>query len=299
MRARVRLGPLELDCEVAQTAAEQSRGLQGHAPLAPNQGMLFPFHPARSATFHMGSVQFPIDLVFADAAGRVARVVHAAQPGTRAVWSEPVVGAVVETAGGVCRAAGIGVGARVATSYNPLRTITEADAPAGDGGYYAREPNYPGGVDVPYDPQDGRFEDRRLPDEAFSEAKDQPMAGWEQQMGYWNVNEDVPAVRHAQQIDDPGLLIAMLVKAMADGAPLQWRPEPLNEAIEASIVEPAVLHRLLGQLNMAPLDRQQVLDALVTTSGLDTLADGLVLAGLADQARIQGDAVVLFRGRRP
>jgi hypothetical protein len=106
-------------CEVARTAAEQARGLQGHPGLAEGTGMLFPFRPARAASFHMGTVRFPIDLVFADASGTVRRIVHAAEPGSRTVWREPVVGCVVETPGGYAARIGLELGDQVRVGVPP------------------------------------------------------------------------------------------------------------------------------------------------------------------------------------
>lgn len=131
-------GRARVVCAVARTAAEQARGLQGHPGLADGEGMLFPFHPPRAATFHMGTVAFPIDLVFADASGVVSRIVHGARPGERSQWSHPVVGAVVEVPGGWCARSGLSVGHTLrvagrrlgAQTYNILRTLTEASSGA-------------------------------------------------------------------------------------------------------------------------------------------------------------------------
>ena len=180
-----------LVCEVARTAAEQARGLQGHAPLVDGTGMLFPFFPPRAARFWMGSVSFPIDLVFADASGRIARIVHSACPGTRSTWSHPVVGAVVEVPGGWCARNDVGVGAQLLVAgrklgvqtYNLLRTITEASAEPEasfekfapeaeaerlDDGYYSKEPQRSapdyGGVPNGIAPGE-RFQDHNLPDD--------------------------------------------------------------------------------------------------------------------------------------
>lgn len=193
-------GRARVVCEVARTSAEQARGLQGHLGLTDGTGMLFPFHPPRAATFHMGSVAFPIDLVFADASGVVGRIVHGARPGERSTWSHPVVGAVVEVPAGFCRKVGLTVGhvLRVAgrklgaQTYNILRTLTEAGveegslgAPRGpeDGsgpfdvhgddplvdGYYGKEPqrappDFGGGPPGMLSPPE-RWNDRTLPDQ--------------------------------------------------------------------------------------------------------------------------------------
>lgn len=308
---------------IARTAAEQARGLQGYAGLGPSDGMLFPFRPARAAQFHMGTVSFPIDLVFIDAGGHVARVVHAAQPGSRERWGHPICSAVVELQGGACAHAGIAPGDRLrvqasrreATSYNLLRTLVEADAPLVDG-YYSQEPLSPGGVDTPRVPwSETRFEDRKLVDEAWPEARDQPMDGFKQQIGYQPTDalEEAgvgPNVRMSQRIEDPGALVASVVEAMArqqaDGqAPLAWRADVLNAGTtETAVVTPADVWHWMGALGLGTEGRDSVTQAITAPDGLQVLGDGLVLAGLADQAKLHsgattnGTVLVLHRGRR-
>lgn len=193
-------------CAVARTQAEQARGLQGHAPLGAGEGMLFPFHPPRAACFHMGTVTFPIDILFADASGRVAKIVHAAQPGSKDRWGVPIASAVIELAGGQASALGVRPGDRIQVAgrklgiqtYNLLRTLTEADVHAnavdsGDwmqDGFYGREPqhapqDYGGAVNHiggPFDDNAGnpaRFVEHNLPDEGGNpNAMDQPNPDW-------------------------------------------------------------------------------------------------------------------------
>jgi len=133
--------------------------------------MLFPFTPPRAATFHMGSVDFPIDVIFVDAQGVVRKIVAGARPGTRERWSQPVVGAVVELAGGSCARAGLELGNRIRVASqvcNMGRMLTEADGPALVDGFYGKEPSP--GVDqwptTKTNPKDRR-KDRAPPDEAF------------------------------------------------------------------------------------------------------------------------------------
>lgn len=51
-------------CEVADTHVKQAQGLQGTPKLAQGEGMLFPYDKPKDVTFHMGSVPYPIDLIF-------------------------------------------------------------------------------------------------------------------------------------------------------------------------------------------------------------------------------------------
>ena len=274
--------------------------------------MLFPFAPARAAVFHMGAVQFPIDLVFADAAGRVGRIVHNAQPGARTRWAHPVCSAVVELQGGACAAHAVEVGhqMRIAVSrhqaqtYNLLRTLVEAD------GYYSKEPLLPGGVSTPHTrPIETRFEDRKLPDEAFPDAMDQPQDGWVQQIGYQPTDELAdqgvgPNVRMTAQIQDPGELVATMIEAMArqqmtGRAPIHWAPDLLNDGTtESAVVTPHDVMGWLQQLGLGAQGKMDVARVVTPPSGMLLLGDGLVLAGLADQSQVRGDKLVLFRGRR-
>lgn len=49
--------------EVAETEAQKQKGLQSRPPLAPNQGMLFPFSPSRSVSFWLWRTH-SLDLLF-------------------------------------------------------------------------------------------------------------------------------------------------------------------------------------------------------------------------------------------
>ena len=100
--------------EVARTQAEQARGLMFRESLAPNAGMIFPFRPARPASFWMKNTLIPLDMIFIRSDGSIARIAantvpHSLQP---VGVSEPVA-AVLEIAGGRAAELGIGAGDRV------------------------------------------------------------------------------------------------------------------------------------------------------------------------------------------
>jgi uncharacterized protein len=103
-------------CRVASSVSEQQRGLQGLEGLPPDSGLYFPFNPPRLASFHMGHVRFPIDIVFLDGEGRVARVVEAA-PGSSDRWSWPLTCGVLEVNGGACKQSGVRIGDRVRLGF--------------------------------------------------------------------------------------------------------------------------------------------------------------------------------------
>lgn len=258
--------------------------------------MLFPFLPPKHATFHMGTVGYPIDIVFFDANGRAARIVTAA-PGSRARWDLPGCSAVVETPGGFCRRAGFHLGgfARVADdlSYGvpELRQRELTDDPSN------------------VDPSD-RYRDRQDVSLSSPDAMDGAAPGWEQDFGYSQLNPEYrehegpalrPAARRIAQTEilDPSGFVAGLVEGIARdaqvGGGIPWRPERLTAGVvESAVITYGDLDRWLDRLKVAGKDA--VLAAAATPNGLQLLGDGLVLAGIADLARVKGDALAVWRG---
>ena len=97
---------------VATTAREKADGLEVVASMEETAGMLFPFED-ESVTFHMGSVKFPIDVLFLTDSPlglRVGKIVHNAMPGSEDRWSFENVACVIELVGGACKASGVKVG---------------------------------------------------------------------------------------------------------------------------------------------------------------------------------------------
>jgi hypothetical protein len=300
-------------CAVARTAQEQAQGLQERQPLGYGEGMLFPFMPTRAATFHMGRVSYPIDIVFVGADRRIARIVHMAQPGTRTRWSHPACSAVVELLGAMSVRANLQVGDVVTVpagrtaghSYNLLRTLTEAEAEPLMEGYYSKEPLE---TRTPPDSrsEEERFKDRKLPPDSFPEAMDQPAAGWEQTIGYQpteNLDEIGPNVRMSA-VEDPGQFIASIIEAMtrasmARGEPvLAWQPDLTNAgATENAMIRPQDVAEWIEMLELSPMGRQDVIDELESEKGLELLGDGFILSGIADLAKVQEGVLILFRGR--
>jgi uncharacterized protein len=60
--------------EVADDPDEQSKGLMFREKMAMSAGMLFVFPQEKHATFWMKNTLLPLDMIFADAKGRVTRV---------------------------------------------------------------------------------------------------------------------------------------------------------------------------------------------------------------------------------
>lgn len=119
----VRVDSRIFNCRVARSPLEHQVGLQGSAPLNPDEGMLFVFDFPRHAAFHMGTVSFPIDIMFVDSGGRVARVIRDAQPGSRESWAYSPTGSVIEVAAGYAPK----VGSRVALARHAQRMDLSVD----------------------------------------------------------------------------------------------------------------------------------------------------------------------------
>ena len=97
--------------ELALTPDEQRRGLMYREELAEDAGMLFFYPSCAHAQFWMMNTLIPLDMIFIEADGRIARIAEMTVPETLDVqdWGGPVNG-VLEVTGGLTRRLGIGEG---------------------------------------------------------------------------------------------------------------------------------------------------------------------------------------------
>ncbi|GAB1480497.1 DUF192 domain-containing protein [Paracoccaceae bacterium] len=100
--------------ELADEPAEQAKGLMFREKLAASAGMLFVFPAPKHASFWMKNTLIPLDMIFADAAGRVTHVHAMAVPGAET----PIVGGegvamVLEINGGLAARLGIAPGSEL------------------------------------------------------------------------------------------------------------------------------------------------------------------------------------------
>lgn len=105
--------------DVADTAAEQARGLMYRTDLKSDDGMLFAPYPPdggspREASFWMRNTPSPLDIIFIRADGTIARIAENTAPFSEApVASGEPVAAVLEVPGGRSAELGIAEGDRV------------------------------------------------------------------------------------------------------------------------------------------------------------------------------------------
>ncbi len=95
---------------LCDTDQARAKGLQGFKPLEPREAALFVFEQPETVTFWMGTVTFPIDIIFISPDGHVVRVSPHCMPGSHEFYGSGMpVQWVVETAEG----SGVMVGDRV------------------------------------------------------------------------------------------------------------------------------------------------------------------------------------------
>ena len=99
----------------AETPATLAQGLMFVRDIRPDQAMIFVYRPPQRAAMWMKNTLLPLDMLFVDAAGCVAKAVRDARPGSldtisAAGWQ---IALVVELKGGTTKALGIEVGDRV------------------------------------------------------------------------------------------------------------------------------------------------------------------------------------------
>ncbi len=109
--------------ELADSPEERSRGLMFRSEMAPDAGMLFVYESPRRASFWMKNTLIPLDMIFADATGRVTRVHSNAVPGDLT----PIDGGtgvvfVLEVNGGLAARLGISAGASLRHPAVPQTT---------------------------------------------------------------------------------------------------------------------------------------------------------------------------------
>jgi len=104
-------GTARFAVEVADTPGARAQGLMNRASLASSAGMLFVYQRPQYASFWMKNTLIALDMVFADAAGRVTRVHSNARPlDETPIDGGPGVALVLEINGGLAARLGIAPG---------------------------------------------------------------------------------------------------------------------------------------------------------------------------------------------
>lgn len=72
--ASVTIGTTTVQVEVADTDAARTQGLSGRSSLAEGRGMLFVFDTPGTYGFWMKDMNFPLDIIFANASGTIVTI---------------------------------------------------------------------------------------------------------------------------------------------------------------------------------------------------------------------------------
>jgi len=94
-------------CDVAKTSREKIDGLQVYSKLGQEAGLLFPYDRPTDVFYHMGSVSYPIDIIFIDEDSRIKKICRNVQPGSLEVYGCAEVSSVLEISGGLSDVLGI------------------------------------------------------------------------------------------------------------------------------------------------------------------------------------------------
>jgi uncharacterized protein len=107
-------GPLSFEVELAVSPEQRQHGLMFRESLEDDQGMLFDFGRTAPVTMWMRNTFIPLDMLFIDADGRIARIVTDTEPlSDAAIGSGGPVRAVLELPAGTSAERGIAVGDQV------------------------------------------------------------------------------------------------------------------------------------------------------------------------------------------
>ena len=104
----------EFSVELAESSEQKTRGLMFRQEMGANEGMLFLHKRDRVLTMWMANTFLPLDMLFIEADGRIARIEKDTIPQSREiVSSRQRVRAVLEFNAGTAQKLGIAVGDRV------------------------------------------------------------------------------------------------------------------------------------------------------------------------------------------
>jgi uncharacterized membrane protein (UPF0127 family) len=97
-------------CDIADSIDKKFTGLQAYSNIRNSFGLLFPYKRATDVSYHMGTVSYPIDIIFLDDHSLVKKIEENIQPGSPGLFSCSEVRNVLEIKGGMSSLLDIKVG---------------------------------------------------------------------------------------------------------------------------------------------------------------------------------------------
>jgi uncharacterized protein len=111
--AAIRVGPVIVDAEIANTEATRMKGMMFRSKLAPDEVMLFVFPAERELSFWMKNTLVDLDLAYIDGNGRILQIEHMHARNLESVHSYEAAAFVLEAPSGWFARHGITEGAEV------------------------------------------------------------------------------------------------------------------------------------------------------------------------------------------
>lgn len=110
-------------CDVASSLEDKIAGLQPYHSLKHGAGLIFPYSKPQDVMYHMGSVSFPIDIIFVDSSGKIKKIAKNIAPGTQGTYGAANVSVVLEISGGASDVLSLEVGDAVKCASPSQETI--------------------------------------------------------------------------------------------------------------------------------------------------------------------------------
>jgi len=105
------------ECDVADTHMERTIGLQAYSGLLDRCGLIFKYSRPTDVMFHMGTVNFPIDVAFLDENDTVVKLCRNIEPGSLEIFGSANTKTVLELSAGAAKEIGIEIGEKLFLNY--------------------------------------------------------------------------------------------------------------------------------------------------------------------------------------
>jgi uncharacterized membrane protein (UPF0127 family) len=102
-----------VECSLADTYQKQVIGLQNHRALDHKTGMIFQYKRPQALSFWMGTVPFPIDIIFLNADNKILKIARNCLPNSQEIYSCDNASKVIEVIGSFCAFHDLDVGDQV------------------------------------------------------------------------------------------------------------------------------------------------------------------------------------------
>jgi uncharacterized membrane protein (UPF0127 family) len=103
-------------CDIASNIEDKIAGLQIYPRLKYGSGLIFPYDTPQDVMYHMGTVDFPIDIIFIDADKKIKKICKNISPGTIGSFGAANISCVLEILGETSDKLGINVGDKITIS---------------------------------------------------------------------------------------------------------------------------------------------------------------------------------------